>query len=234
MQTLPYVEIEGKEDAVPLTRKRQQTLIEIAPPPSSRDPSGAVANLTAAKRELESAKGSWDAASTCARIVCEALSARAVLVLSFLAPEQMLHVIGAAGPNAMDLLGESIAPDDFISGAVLYDLRSLVLTFDDEPPANPARLRALDARTSLIAIPIIADGRCVGVIEVVNPETHEGHVVGAIEHLARGLAPFLMRRPSARPTSGSLPPAAPSPQRRRGRGYALFHAWLKKRAAERA
>jgi hypothetical protein len=234
METLPYVERDSGEDpeAMPLMRKRQQTLIEIVPPPSSRTPSDAAVNLTTAARELESAKTSWDAAATCARLVCEALGARAVLVLSF--SEETLRVIGAAGANATDLLGETIAPDDFISEAVLYNLRSLVLTFDDELPAAPARLRELDARSSLVAVPIIAEGRCVGVIEVVNPETHEGHIVGAIEHLARSLAGLFTRSATKKRASGTTPvTAATSQLRKRGRRYALFHAWLRKRAAER-
>jgi hypothetical protein len=236
METLPYVGREATEDpeALPLMRKRQQTLIEIVAPPSSRAPADAAVNLTSAGRELENAKTSWDAAATCARLVCEALGARAVLVLSFVASEGMLRVIGTAGANATDLLGETIAPDDFISEAVLYNLRSLVLTFDDAPPAAPARLRELDARSALIAVPIIAQGQCVGVIEVVNPKTHEGHIVGAIEHLARALSRFFPRRTSPK-RSGTNPVAAapPSQARKPARRYALFHAWLKKRAAER-
>ncbi len=227
-ETLPYIaevdetpltdhvarELATEEDfeALPLTRRRQPTLLgvdEPRPKPS--------ANLASGPRRIEQSKTSWQAAQTCASAVAETLGARAVLVLSLIDAESKLRVIGASGSNASDHLGETISSDDFIASAVVFNERSVVLTFDDGAPSGPARLRALGARASLIAVPIMAGGACVGVIEVVDATGHEGHAVGSVEHLARFLAPFLAR---------SQPSHAPQA------GYGVFKTWIDRAAAE--
>jgi hypothetical protein len=235
-ETLPYAaELELSRDArsesdpvqadgaVPLVRRRQSTLVDAAPS-SARD------GVAVGPRRIAEAKTSWEAARTCAGLVCEGLRAKAVLVFVSLESESKLRVIGAAGASASDFLGETIASDDLIASAVLFNERTIVLTFDGHPPTSPSRLRELDARSMFVAVPIMAGGRCVGVIEVVDPDASRGHAVGTTEHLARFVARFLSspepRRASGTRAAVRLPPNAAVHGETRRR--AIFEAWVEK------
>jgi hypothetical protein len=229
-QTLPYAaEVEGDAGApLPPMRARQATLVDVvAPPPSSRTSTDASAAITLGRARVEQAKTRAEAARVCAAVVCEALRARAVLVLVANRDKTKLRIVGVAGASASDFLGETISSDDFVSSAVLDGQRTVVLSVHDETPGASADVRERDERSSLIAVPILADGRCVGVIEVVDAATHDGAVVGAVEHLARFVARFLA--PRERRASGVRPVLRASPLRGEGGRRALFDAWLQKR-----
>lgn len=113
-------------------------------------------------------QSTWAAAKTAAARLCNTLRAKAVVILACDEARDELRIIAAAGAGADDLLGETVA-DDFVSSAAIVNERTVVVA-------------------SVIAVPIIAGARCVGVIKAIEARGSEGHLVGTIEHQARLVA----------------------------------------------
>jgi hypothetical protein len=149
--------------------------------------------LATGLRRIERASTSWEAATITTEVLATTLKARTVLVLAHNEPKSELRIIGAAGAGAMDLLAQTVSTDDFISSAVLMNERSLALSLDADLPRDPERLHTIGVESSLIAVPVISDGTCAGIIEVFDPTGTDGHVIGTVEHVARVVARFLGR-----------------------------------------
>jgi hypothetical protein len=136
------------------------------PPPSLRD---AVPVLSVKLEQLARARTTWEAAGVCASALLRTLSARAVLVHQHDSVRGELRIIGAHGPAAQDLLGgiESVSDCVFMSAAVTNG-KSVHAELDGLSARLVAHRHALLKATSIDVIPVVVDGRCVAVIEVVD------------------------------------------------------------------
>lgn len=120
--------------------------------------------------DLEIFGNAWQAAAFSAAALLKALDARAVIVHAVDEATSELRIVGVKGANTNDLLGET-APldDDFVASTAASNGRPLAMAFDgDLPRVMPSRFTTVRAKTSLVAVPLIASGRCVGLIEVID------------------------------------------------------------------
>ena len=150
--------------------------------------------------ELELVDGSWQAASVCAAALARALGARAVLVHSHDLSRRELRTIGVHGDRTADLLGSTdLSDDDIVASAVFCNEKAVTMRFEGElPRLAPLRLAILGAPRTLVAVPAMAWGRCVGMIEIVDPdERFAGRVADAALYVAERFAAFLSGRLAA-------------------------------------
>jgi hypothetical protein len=150
--------------------------------------------------ELEHAASSWQAASICAGALVKALGARAVVVHSHDLVRRELRTIGVHGDRVGDLLGGSdLSDDDLVASAVICNEKPVTMRFDGElPRLAPRRLEILGAPHTLVAVPAMAWGRCVGMIEVVDPDERvAARVADSASYVAERLAAYLSGRLAA-------------------------------------
>jgi hypothetical protein len=150
--------------------------------------------------ELEFVETSWQAANVCASALAHALGARAVVIHSHDLASRELRAIGAHGPNANDLLGAAEpSDDDFVASAVICNGKPVVMRFDGElPRLAPQRLTTVGASRALVAVPALAWGRCVAMIEVVDPDDRfASRAADCAAYVAERLAAFLSARVAA-------------------------------------
>lgn len=150
--------------------------------------------------ELENVDSSWQAASVCAAVLARALGARAVLVHSHDLVRRELRAIGVHGERTADLLGASeLSDDDLVASAVICNEKPVTMRFDGElPRLAPRRLAILGAPRTLVAVPAMAWGRCVAIIEIIDADDRfAGRVADAALYVAERLAAYLSGRLAA-------------------------------------
>jgi hypothetical protein len=108
-------------------------------------------------------------ASIAAASLGAGFDARAVLIHVRDPETAELRVIGAWGEGASVLLGAvGSSDDDFVASTVVANGRLTMDLTGGLPRVAPLRIEVLGAARSLIAVSIVASGRCVGLIEVVD------------------------------------------------------------------
>lgn len=150
--------------------------------------------------ELELVDSSWQAASVCAAALARALGARAVVVHSHDLASRELRTIGVHGEHTADLLGSSeLSDDDLVASAVICNEKAVTMRFDGElPRLAPRRLEVLGAPRTLVAVPAMAWGRCVGMIEIIDADDRfAGRVADSAGYVAERLAAYLSGRLAA-------------------------------------
>lgn len=165
----------------------------IAPPRvgSASDPTDI---LFDAVYELNFASSAWEAAGMCAETLARALNARTVVIHTHDLERRELKAIGASGDGDFDIIGMSgSAEEDLIASAVLCNQKSVTMKFEGElPRMAPSRLYAVGAPRSVVAVPAMAWGRCLAIIEVIDAdERFDGRVADSASYVAERLAEFL-------------------------------------------
>lgn len=122
--------------------------------------------------QLAFARGVAEAAQLCAETLAHALRARAVVVHTHDLSSHELRAIAAHGDGDFDVLGSKEASDDdLVASAVIANQRSVTLRFDGElPRIAPKRLHAVGAPRTLVAAPVLAWGRCLAIVEVIDAD----------------------------------------------------------------
>jgi hypothetical protein len=145
--------------------------------------------------DLELLGGSWQAAAFSAAVLSKAVHARAVIIHVVDEATSKLRIIGVKGSNTNDLLGViAEIDDDFVGSTVATNRQPLTMTFDgDLPRVLPSRFTTVGAKTSLVAAPVIADGRCIAWIEVIDATS--GSVTEACAIVTQRLSSLLVKRP---------------------------------------
>jgi hypothetical protein len=147
--------MEDDEVVLDLARRRGAS----DPPASEIRPRAAAANAEA-RAEIAAAS------------LAATLDARAVVIHTHDPKTKELRVVGAWGENASGLLGETgSSDDDFVASTVITNREPLTMPLTAGlPRVAPRRLGVLGAARSLVAVPILSGGRCVGVIELIDVE----------------------------------------------------------------
>jgi hypothetical protein len=150
--------------------------------------------------ELSFIDSSWQAADVCAGALAKALGARAIVIHMHDLARREIRAIGACGPRSHEILG-SFEPseDDFVASAAICNGKPVTMKFDGElPRLAPSRLGIVGAARSLVAVPVLAWGRCVALIEIVDADdAYATRVVDAVAYVSERLAEFLSARAAA-------------------------------------
>ncbi len=149
---------------------------------------------------LEHVESSWQAASVCAEALARALGARSVVVHAHDLVGRELRAIGAHGDHAVEILGSSgSSDDDLVASAVICNEKAVTMRFDGElPRLAPRRLELLGAPRTLVAVPAMAWGRCVAMIEIIDADDrYASRVNDAASYVAERLAAYLSGRLAA-------------------------------------
>ena len=136
----------------------------------------------------------------CAQTLARALGARAVVIHTHDLERRELKAIGAHGDADIEVIGTSSpSDDDLVASAVLCNQKSVTLTFDgDLPRLAPERLHAVGAPRSVVAVPAMAWGRCLAIIEVIDAdERYDDRVADSAAYVAERLAEFLSENADA-------------------------------------
>jgi hypothetical protein len=151
--------------------------------------------------ELNYADTNWAAARLCAMALGKALGARTVIVHTHDLGSRQLRAIGVYGDGEFDLLGMSNASDDdFVASAAICNQKAVTMRFEGELPRHaPERLTMLErAPHLLVAVPAMAWGRCVAIIEIIDPDARlVSRVADSAAYVAERLAEFLSERVAA-------------------------------------
>ena len=106
-----------------------------------------------------------------------------------------LRAIGVHGEGEFDVLGSSDgSEDDLIASAVICNEKAVTMRFDGElPRLAPRRLGMLAAPPrTLVAVPVMAWGRCIAVIEIIDPDERlASRVADSASYVAERLAEFM-------------------------------------------
>lgn len=144
--------------------------------------------------ELNFASSAWEAAGMCAETLARALNARTVVIHTHDLERRELKAIGASGDGDFEIMGTSeSADDDLVASAVLCNQKSVTMRFDGElPRMAPSRLHSVGAPRSVVAVPAMAWGRCLAIIEVIDAdERYDGRVADSAAYVAERFAEFL-------------------------------------------
>ena len=150
--------------------------------------------------DLVYADSPWQAARLCASALGRALGARSVIVHAHDLATRELRAIGVHGDGEFDVLGSSDpSEDDLVASAVICNEKPVTMRFDGElPRLAPRRLGMIGAPRTLVAVPAMAWGRCVAVIEIIDAdERFAGRVADSAAYVAERLAAFLSDRAAA-------------------------------------
>ena len=151
--------------------------------------------------DLVYADSPWQAARLCASALGRALGARSVIIHAHDLATRELRAIGVHGDGEFDVLGSTDASeDDLVASAVICNEKAVTMRFDGElPRLAPRRLGMIGgAPRTLVAVPAMAWGRCVAVIEIIDAdERFAGRVADSAAYVAERLAAFLSDRAAA-------------------------------------
>ena len=150
--------------------------------------------------ELNYADSQWSAARLCATALGKALGARTVIVHAHDLATHELRAIGVHGEGEFDLLGSSDgSDDDLVASAVICNEKPVTMRFDGElPRLAPRRLGIIGAPRVVVAVPAMAWGRCVAVIEIIDADERlASRVADSAAYVAERLAEFLSHRVAA-------------------------------------
>jgi hypothetical protein len=166
-------------------------------PPSMLDPSEA---LFEGMYDLNYAESIWQAARLCATALGKALGARSVIVHAHDLSTRELRAIGVHGEGEFDLLGSSDgSDDDLVASAVICNEKAVTMRFDGElPRLAPRRLGMIGAPRTLVAVPVMAWGRCIAVIEIIDADERlASRVADSAAYVAERLAEFMSEAAAA-------------------------------------
>jgi hypothetical protein len=166
-------------------------------PESMIDPSEA---LFDGMYDLNYAESIWHAARLCATSLGVALRARSVIIHAHDLSTRELRAIGAHGEGAFDVLGSCDASDDdLIASAVICNEKAVTMRFDGElPRLAPRRLGMVGAPRTLVAVPAMAWGRCVAVIEIIDADERlASRVADSAAYVAERLAEYMSHQVAA-------------------------------------
>lgn len=150
--------------------------------------------------ELNYADSQWQAARLCASALGRALGARTVIIHAHDLASRELRAIGVHGDGEFDVLGSSDpSEDDLVASAVICNEKPVIMRFDGElPRLAPKRLGMIGAPRTLVAVPAMAWGRCVAVIEIIDADERlASRVADSAAYVAERLAEFLSDRAAA-------------------------------------
>ena len=150
--------------------------------------------------ELNFASSAWEAAGMCAETLARALNARTVVIHAHDLERRELKAIGASGDGDFEIMGTSeSAEDDLVASAVICNQKSVTMKFDgDLPRMAPSRLHSVGAPRSVVAVPAMAWGRCLAIIEVIDAdERYDDRVADSAAYVAERLAEFLAEHANA-------------------------------------
>ena len=150
--------------------------------------------------ELNYADTQWQAARLCAEVLGRALGARTVIIHAHDLVSRELRAIGVHGDGEFDLLGMADgSDDDLVASAVICNEKAVTMRFDGElPRLAPKRLGMIGAPRTLVAVPAMAWGRCVAVIEIIDADERlASRVADSASYVAERLAEFLSGRAAA-------------------------------------
>jgi hypothetical protein len=150
--------------------------------------------------DLVYADSHWQAARLCASALGRALGARSVIVHAHDLVTRELRAIGVHGDGEFDVLGSSdLSEDDLVASAVICNQKAVTMRFDGElPRLAPRRLGMIGAPRTLVAVPAMAWGRCVAVIEIIDADERlASRVADSAAYVAERLAAFLSDRVAA-------------------------------------
>lgn len=150
--------------------------------------------------ELNFASSAWEAAGMCAETLARALNARTVVIHAHDLERRELKAIGASGDGDFEIMGTSeSAEDDLVASAVICNQKSVTMKFDgDLPRMAPSRLHSVGAPRSVVAVPAMAWGRCLAIIEVIDAdERYDERVADSAAYVAQRLAEFLAENANA-------------------------------------
>jgi hypothetical protein len=177
--------------------------VVVPPPPavpkisSAPDPTDI---LFDAVYELNFASSTWEAAGMCAETLARALNARTVVIHAHDLEGREIKAIGASGDGDFEIMGTSeSAEDDLVASAVICNQKSVTMKFDgDLPRMAPSRLHSVGAPRSVVAVPAMAWGRCLAIIEVIDAdERYDGRVADSAAYVAERFAEFLAEHSNA-------------------------------------
>ena len=175
-----------------------ESSVQLKPrPPSMLDPSEA---LFEGMYELNYADSLWQAARLCASALGRALGARSVIVHAHDLATHELRAVGVHGDGEFDVLGSSSgSEDDLIASAVICNQKAVTMRFDGELPClAPPRLAMIGSPRTLVAVPAMAWGRCVAVIEIIDPDERlANRVADSAAYVAQRLAEFMSEAAAA-------------------------------------
>jgi hypothetical protein len=143
---------------------------------------------------LTFARSMGEAAEMCAETLARALNARAVVIHTHDLRTRELRAIGAHGDGDFDIIGSAEpSDDDLIASVVICNQKSVTMKFDGElPKLAPKRLHAVGAPRTLVAAPAMAWGRCLAIIEVIDPdERFAARVADSAAYVAQHFAQFI-------------------------------------------
>jgi hypothetical protein len=149
---------------------------------------------------LNYADSHWQAARLCASVLARALGARTVIVHAHDLVTHEIRAIGVHGDGEFDLLGSADdGDDDLVASAVICNESAVTMRFEGELPLRaPKRLALIGAPRTLVAVPAMAWGRCVALIEIIDAdERFSARVAPSGAYVAERLAEFLSARVAA-------------------------------------
>jgi hypothetical protein len=150
--------------------------------------------------DLNYADSLWQAARLCATALGRALRARSVIVHAHDLSTHELRAVGVHGDGEFDLLGSTDgSEDDLVASAVICNEKAVTMRFDGElPRLAPRRLEMIGAPRTLVAVPAMAWGRCVAVIEIIDADVGlESRVADSAAYVASRLAEFMSEQAAA-------------------------------------
>jgi len=150
--------------------------------------------------ELNYADSHWEAARLCATALGRALGARTVIIHAHDLVTHELRAIGVHGDGEFDLLGTADgSDDDLVASAVICNEKAVKMRVDGAlPRLAPKRLGMIKAPQTLVAIPVLAWGRCVALIEIIDADERLAtRVADSAAYVAERLAEFLSARAAA-------------------------------------
>lgn len=143
---------------------------------------------------LSFAKSMTEAAEVCAETLARALRARTVVIHAHDLTSRQLRAIGAHGDGDFDILGSAEASDDdLVASAVMSNQKSITMNFDGKlPTIAPKRLHAVGSLRTLVAAPAMSWGRCLAIIEVIDPDpAFAARVADSAAYVADQFAQFI-------------------------------------------
>ena len=150
--------------------------------------------------DLNYAESIWQAARLCAKALGLALGARSVIVHAHDLATRELRAIAVHGEGEFDVLGSSDgSDDDLVASAVICNQKAVTMRFDGElPRLAPRRLGMIGAPRTLVAVPAMAWGRCVAVIEIIDADERlASRVADSAAYVAERLAEFMSQQAAA-------------------------------------
>jgi hypothetical protein len=183
-----------------------QPVVEVKAPPAPEPPPSAVVPASAPPRvsipdpmdmlfdamyDLRYFETAIEGASYVLASTLKAMPARAGIVHLYDVEKRELAVVYAQGPEAAALLGKRTRDDEWIVEAAIAKRKPLTLTFGGNAPTKPPpRYTHFGSPFSVIVAPVIHWGRCLAMIELIDPLEEVG-AENALAYVAEHYSEFL-------------------------------------------